>query len=47
VTVGAAADHVARLFMSFMGASGSWDLTNRDEVRRLVRTELLAGVFAS
>jgi AcrR family transcriptional regulator len=47
VTVEAAADHVARLFMSFMGASGSWDLTNRDEVRRLVRTELLAGVFAS
>lgn len=46
VTVAGAADHVARLFMSFMGASGSWDLTDRSEVRRLVRTELLTGLFA-
>ena len=45
VTVEAAVDHVARLLMSFLGASGSWDLTDRDEVRRLVRTELLAGLF--
>lgn len=45
VTVEGATDHVARLLMSFMGATGSWDLTNRDEVRRLVRTELLAGVL--
>ena len=46
VTVEGAADHVARLLMSFMGAAGSWDLTDRDEVRRLVRSELLAGLFA-
>lgn len=45
VTVDGAADHVARLLMSYMGASGSWDLTDRDEVRTLVRTELLSGLF--
>lgn len=45
VTVEGAADHVARLLMSFMGASGSWDLTNREEVHRLVRSELLSGLF--
>jgi AcrR family transcriptional regulator len=46
LTVESAADHVARLLMSFIGASGSWDLTDREQVRKLVRTELLAGVFA-
>ena len=40
------AEHVSRLFMSFLGASGSWDLTDREQVRQMVRTELLAGVFA-
>ncbi|MDP1792845.1 MAG: TetR/AcrR family transcriptional regulator [Acidimicrobiales bacterium] len=45
VSVEGAADHVARLLMSFMGASGSWNLADRAEVRRLVRSELLAGVF--
>jgi AcrR family transcriptional regulator len=47
VTVEGAADHVARLLMSFMGAQGSWDLTDAAQVRKVVRTELLAGVFAS
>lgn len=46
VTVDGAADHVARLLMSFMGAQGSWDLTDRDQVHKMVRTELLAGLFA-
>jgi AcrR family transcriptional regulator len=41
----AAAEHVARLFLSFLGAPGSWDLTDRDEVRRLVRTQILAGIL--
>lgn len=40
------ADHVSRLFMSFLGAAGSWDLTDRDQVSKMVRNELLAGVFA-
>ena len=45
VTVDGAADHVARLLMSFIGASGSWDLTDREQVGKLVRTQLLSGVF--
>lgn len=47
VTVDGAADHVARLLMSFMGAEGSWDLSDATQVRKMVRTELLAGVFAA
>ena len=39
-----AADYVARLLMSFIGAQGRWDLTDRAQVRQLVRTEVLAGV---
>ncbi len=46
ITVEGAADHVARLLMSFMSAEGSWDLGDRAQVHALVRTELLAGVFA-
>ena len=34
----------ARLFLSYLGSHGSWDLADRDQVRRLVRTQLLAGV---
>lgn len=41
----AAAEHVARLFLSFLSAPGSWDLTNRAEVGRLVRHQILAGVI--
>jgi AcrR family transcriptional regulator len=40
-----AADHVARLVLSFIGTPGRWDLTDRSQVRELVRTELLAGVL--
>ena len=46
VDVAGACDHVARLTMSFMAAAGSWDLEDPGEVRRLVETQLLAGVFA-
>jgi AcrR family transcriptional regulator len=41
----AAADHVARLLLSWIGAPGRWDLTDRAQVDTLVRTELLAGVL--
>ena len=47
VSVDQVADHVSRLLLSFFNAEGSWDLTDRDQVRELVRTQLLAGVFAS
>jgi hypothetical protein len=32
------------MVMSFIAAAGRWDLTDRDQVRELVRTELLAGM---
>ena len=41
-----ACDHMARLLLSFIGTPGRWDLTDRNQVRELVRTELLAGVLA-
>lgn len=38
------AEYVARLFMSYLGSHGSWDLEDPAEVRRLVRTQLLAAL---
>ena len=38
-----ASEYVARVLLSFISAQGRWDLTDRDQVRRLVRTEVLAG----
>ena len=38
------ADYIARLFLSLLGAPGCWDLTDRAQVARLVRTQMLAGV---
>lgn len=40
-----AAEHVARLFLSYIGAPGRWDLTDRDQVRDLVGRELLGAVL--
>jgi AcrR family transcriptional regulator len=40
----AAAEHVARMFLSHLAAQGSWDLTDRAQVRDLVRTQFLAGI---
>jgi AcrR family transcriptional regulator len=39
-----AADYVARMLLSYISSGGGWDLTDRRQVRRLVRTELLAGI---
>jgi AcrR family transcriptional regulator len=36
------ADYVARMTLSFIESPGRWDLTDRSQVRELVRTELLA-----
>ena len=41
-----AADLLARMTLSWMGAQGSWDLDDPAAVRRLVRDQLLAGVLA-
>lgn len=40
-----AAEHVARMFLSHLAAQGSWDLTDRAQVRELVRTQFLAGIL--
>jgi AcrR family transcriptional regulator len=42
--VAEAADHLGRLYVSYLGAPGRWDLDDPDEVDRLVRTQFLAGV---
>lgn len=39
-----AADHCARMVLSYVGASGSWDLDDPDQLRAVVRTRMLAGV---
>jgi AcrR family transcriptional regulator len=46
VTVDGAGDYLARMILSFIGAEGQWDLTDRDQVATLVRTEFLAGILA-
>jgi AcrR family transcriptional regulator len=42
-----ACDYVARMVLALIGTPGRWDLTDRDQVTTLVRTELLAGVAAA
>lgn len=39
-----AADYVARLVLSFIGSPGRWDLSDREQVRELVRSEIMAGL---
>ncbi len=41
----AAASYVARMLLSHISSPGGWDLTDREQVRDLVRTEILAGVL--
>ena len=42
----AAADYVARMVLSLIGSPGRWDMDDPDQVRELVRDELLGGVLA-
>lgn len=44
VDVGEAADFLARMALSFIASPGGWDLTDRAQVARLVRGELLGGI---
>jgi AcrR family transcriptional regulator len=44
VDAGEAADFLARMVLSYMSAPGRWDLEDPEQVARLVRSELLAGV---
>lgn len=41
-----AAEYLARLYLSYLGSQGRWDLTDPAAVHRLVRTQFLAGVLA-
>jgi AcrR family transcriptional regulator len=45
VDVARAADWIARMLLSHISAQGMWDLTSRDDVRRLVRQQVLAGIL--
>ena len=44
VSADEAAEHLARLFLSYLGSHGRWDMTDPAAVNRLVRTYLLAGI---
>ncbi|HSS09454.1 MAG TPA: TetR/AcrR family transcriptional regulator [Acidimicrobiales bacterium] len=39
-----AAEYLGRMVLSYIGAQGRWDLTDRVQVASLVRTEFLAGI---
>jgi AcrR family transcriptional regulator len=44
VEIHEAANFLARMILSYISAPGSWDLSDPEQVRRLVRVELLPGV---
>jgi len=46
VDLEAAAQYVARLVLSLIGSPGRWDMDDREQVRVLVREELLGGILA-
>jgi AcrR family transcriptional regulator len=46
VDLDAAADYLARSVLSLIGAPGSFDLEDPEQVRSLVRLELLGGILA-
>jgi AcrR family transcriptional regulator len=39
-----AADHLGRLYLSYLGAPGRWDLDDPAQVDRLVRTQFMGGI---
>ncbi len=46
VDLEAAAQYVARLVLSLIGSPGRWDMDDPEQVRVLVREELLGGILA-
>jgi len=42
-----AADYLGRMLVMHIGSRGRWDLGDEDQVRRLVRTQFLAGIVTS
>lgn len=47
VDVDEAAEYLARMVLSFIPSPGRWDLTDPDEVARLVDRQFLAGILAA
>ena len=45
VDLQAGADYVARMILSLIGSPGRWDMDDPDQVRVLVREELLGGIL--
>lgn len=46
VDAGEAADYLTRMFLSYVGSQGQWDLTDRAQVELLVRSQFVAGLLA-
>ncbi len=40
-----AADYLTRMLLAYIGSPGRWDIADVEEVRRLVRTQFLAGIL--
>lgn len=47
VDIDEAAEYLARLFLSYLGHTGPWDIDDPDQLRRLVRTQFVGGILAS
>jgi AcrR family transcriptional regulator len=45
IDVGEAADYLGRMLVMHIGSRGRWDLADEAQVRRLVRTQFLAGIL--
>ncbi len=41
-----AADHLGRLYLSYLGTPGRWDLDDPDQVAELVRTQFTVGIVS-
>lgn len=46
VDIEEAAEYVARLYLTYLSHGGPFDLDDPDQVRRLVRTQFVAGILA-
>lgn len=46
VDTGEAADYLTRMILSYLGSPAGWDLRDREQTRKLVRTQFLGGIVA-
>jgi AcrR family transcriptional regulator len=47
VDIDEAAEYIARLFFTYLGHTGTWDVDDPGQLRRLVRTQFVGGILAS